>query len=109
MHTKIQTTPLGALTPIELLPNFLLPLSVEIPAGASSPIILKFKPIDQHDNPISDSKIENIMFYGSFNCKSPSINQNDHYVKNPTKILIKEPSDDRLKKFIQNRKFYINI
>jgi len=80
------------------LPNFNLPLVVEIPNGVSSPIVLKFKRVDEHGNAI-DGKIENISFYGSFHCKEPNINDNDYNVKNPTRLLIKEPSNSRSKHF----------
>lgn len=61
------------------LPNY---FKLECPAGTVSPLILKVDFENERDD---------IVIYGSFNCKEPSGNNHQLYVRNPKKIKIFEP------------------
>lgn len=69
---------------IEFLPDIQFYFKVDIVEGTESPITIKL-----------DGETNQMIVRGSFHHKLPSITENEMYLKNPSRILIKDPHGNK--------------
>ena len=69
-------------------------------------MVVKLKLVDGKGCSINKEMI-NISLYGSFYYEKPDIRKNDFTIRNPGKLLIKEPHSEKSKVFTENRMLFI--
>lgn len=93
---------------MELLPDLDVLLKIEIPEGATNPIVLRFKRTDMNGDAV-EGGVAGVSFYGSFTSRSPTITNSEYNLRNVSKVLIKEPSKENAKEFLDTRNFYMKM